>query len=253
MPTHDPWDHNPKAAFLPRDHPRDPGPGPSTPEATPETHSPKSQSSEGDVPEGPTPEAKTEPKFPAAGGGDAEIHPRAGGPHPGAEAPFPALDHDHDHCISGALLKAEEICAERGARLTRIRRSVLEFVWESHSPVGAYDILERMNAPGPLPGGGPRSAPITVYRALEFLMAQGLVHRLASLNAYTGCGVPDTPHGAHFLICEDCGAAAELSDPGIDRAITQGAARAGFSVKAPVVEVQGRCPACSPSRAGVIK
>ncbi len=154
------------------------------------------------------------------------------------ESHFPAPDHDHGHCIADALVKAEEICARSGARLTSLRKSVLEFVWESHAPVGAYDILERMSA------GGRRTAPITVYRALDFLIAQGLVHRLESLNAYTGCGVPDVPHGAHFLICGDCGAVAELCDTEIDRAIARGAAQAGFAVRTPVVEIQGRCPEC---------
>ena len=158
------------------------------------------------------------------------------------EQQTPALflpeEHDHGHCVSDALAKAEQICASRGARLTKMRRRVLEFVWESHIPLGAYDILERLN------GSGGRCAPITVYRALEFLMAHELVHRLASLNAYTGCGLPGTPHGAHFLICNACGAAAELQDTQIDQAISRGAARAGFAVDDPVVEVRGLCPAC---------
>ena len=77
---------------------------------------------------------------------------------PGRAEAFPSRDHDHGHCIADALLRAEEICARKGARLTRIRRSVLAFVWESHAPVGAYGILERLNAEGG------RSAPITVYR-----------------------------------------------------------------------------------------
>jgi Fur family zinc uptake transcriptional regulator len=154
------------------------------------------------------------------------------------EDAFLSRDHDHDHCIAEALSRAEEICARKSARLTRIRKRVLSFVWESHSPVGAYDILDRLNAEGR------RTAPITVYRALDFLMENGLVHRLASVNAYTGCGVPETPHGAHFLICDECGAVAELLDPKIDRAISLGAKQAGFAVKSPVVEVQGRCPSC---------
>lgn len=151
---------------------------------------------------------------------------------------FHSQGHDHGHCVSDALKKAEEICASRGTRLTEMRRRVLEFVWESHIPLGAYDILERLNE------GGGRTAPITVYRALEFLMAHELVHRLSSLNAYTGCGLPGTPHGAHFLICNACGAAAELQDSQIDRAISRGAAQAGFAVDAPVVEVRGLCPVC---------
>lgn len=157
---------------------------------------------------------------------------------------FLSQDHDHGHCISDALLKAEKICAQKGARLTRIRRSVLASIWESHAPVGAYDILERLNA------RGRRTAPITVYRALDFLMSCSLVHRLVSMSAYTGCGIPGQPHGAHFLICTDCGSAVELHNLGIDRAILQGAKEAGFSVKAPVVEIQGQCLECQEGAAG---
>ena len=80
------------------------------------------------------------------------------------ESHFPAPDHDHGHCIADALVKAEEICARSGARLTTLRKSVLEFVWESHAPAGAYDILERMSA------GGRRTAPIFIlfFTILEF-------------------------------------------------------------------------------------
>lgn len=229
MPAHDPWDHNPEAAFLLRDSDIHPGAGgPPEDASIPRDHGLPHDHGPGKSTPGVIDPGITDPEDPSP---EDAFHPR---------------EHDHGHCIADALLKAEAICTIRGARLTRIRRSVLEFVWESHSPVGAYDILDRMNADGPLPGGGPRSAPITVYRALEFLMAQGLVHRLASMNAYTGCGLPGTPHGAHFLICDDCGAAAELHDTDIERAISRGAARAGFAIKSPVVEVQGRCPACRP-------
>ena len=163
---------------------------------------------------------------------------------PKKEDAFLSRNHDHRLCVSDALQSAEEVCARRGARLTALRRRVLELVWDSHAPVGAYDILERLFSMGR------RAAPITIYRALGFLMDQGLVHRLASLNAYTGCGVPGQPHGAHFLICTGCGAAAELHDPEIDRAILRRAEEAGFSVKAPVVEVQGQCPRCREGAAG---
>ena len=154
------------------------------------------------------------------------------------EDAFLARDHDHELCVSDALGNAEEVCARRGARLTALRRRVLELVWDSHAPIGAYDILERLFSMGR------RAAPITVYRALDFLMEHGLVHRLASLNAYIGCGVSGAPHSAQFLICKGCGTAAELNDARIDRVITRGAARAGFTVGGSVVEVQGLCPDC---------
>ena len=154
------------------------------------------------------------------------------------QALFPSRGHDHAACVAGALERAAGICARRGARLTPIRRRVLELVWASHAPIGAYDILARMEPESR------RSAPATVYRALDFLMAHGFVHRLSSVNAYVGCGLPDTPHIAQFLICKECGVVAEMDEPRIERAIGSAAAQAGFAVESPVVEVRGRCPAC---------
>ena len=154
------------------------------------------------------------------------------------QALFPSRGHDHAACVADAIERAAGICARRGARLTPIRRRVLELVWSSHAPIGAYDILARMEP------GGRSNAPATVYRALDFLMAHGFVHRLSSLNAFVGCGLPETPHMAQFLICKECGAVAEMDEPRIEKAIGSAAAHAGFEVESPVVEVQGRCPEC---------
>ena len=95
-----------------------------------------------------------------------------------AKQGFPERGHDHADCLTQVLSNAETVCQQRGVRLTPQRRRVLEIVAGSHSPLGAYDILEQMDF------AGRRSAPITVYRALDFLIEQGLVHRLASLNAF---------------------------------------------------------------------
>src|SRR3954453_3718975 len=103
----------------------------------------------------------------------------------GRTAPFQPKDHDHADCVAAALGAAERLCARRGARLTELRRRVLELIWRSHEPIGAYALLDRL---GRERG---RVAPPTVYRALEFLIAHGLVHRIASLNAFIGCVHPD--------------------------------------------------------------
>lgn len=152
--------------------------------------------------------------------------------------PFPDKRHDHHRCLDDALDRAAAICTERGARLTPLRRRVLELVWASHRPVGAYDILEtlRQERTG--------AAPPTVYRALEFLQELGLVHRIASRNAFVGCAEPDRPHLVQFLICRGCGQAAEISDERIEDAILDSARRAGFAVQFPTIEVEGLCPHC---------
>jgi Fur family zinc uptake transcriptional regulator len=154
---------------------------------------------------------------------------------PGA---FPDAQHDHGKCVSTALKRAEEICVERGVRLTEIRRRVFELVWQSHNPVGAYDVLERLS------DGARKAQPPTVYRALEFLLEQGLIHRIERLNAYIGCAAPENAHTCQFLICRTCGTAAELLDQRIDDAIGKGAKAAGFSIEHPTVELEGTCAQC---------
>jgi len=152
---------------------------------------------------------------------------------------FPAPGHDHRRCVAKAMSAADELCDARGARLTALRRQVLELIWSNHEPVGAYDILEKLSTEDR------RVAPMTVYRALDFLTEQGLVHRLASRNAFVGCDHPrGDGHDGQFLICTACGRVAEIHDRDISRAIVDGAARSGFHVASPVVEVEGLCSGC---------
>ncbi len=151
---------------------------------------------------------------------------------------FPDPEHDHRTCIEEALSQAESLCRTRGVRLTPLRRRVLAIIWESHAPLGAYDALERMNA------GGERNAPPTAYRALDFLLKHGLIHRIESLNAFVGCAMPGDAHKAQFFICRDCGTVAETHSEKIGEAIEASATQAGFQVDTPVVEISGQCPEC---------
>lgn len=150
--------------------------------------------------------------------------------------------HNHQKCIRDAVSAAERICVGRGVRLTPLRRQVLELVWSSHAPIGAYEVLELMA------GDGARPAPPTVYRALDFLKTEGLVHRIETLNAFVGCAHPEAPHDAQYLICEACGNAVELEIDGLARQIQKAAAREGFSVGGQTVEVKGKCGDCVGSR-----
>ncbi len=151
---------------------------------------------------------------------------------------FPRDGHDHQHCIDEALATAEALCAERGRRLTSLRRRVLELVWESHQPVKAYDLLARLQQESA------SAAPPTVYRALDFLIAERLIHRLASLNAYVGCAHPGHRHTGQFLICRECQAVAELDDAGIERALSERAEAMGFELTTQTIELEGFCPRC---------
>lgn len=150
----------------------------------------------------------------------------------------PGRDHDHGACVESALERAETLCRERDARLTPLRRRVLEIIWESHAPLGAYDVLQRMNA------GGGRNAPPTVYRALDFLLKHGLIHRIESQTAFVGCATPGNAHKAQFFICRDCGTVTETHSEEIGEAIEASANRAGFLVEKPVMEISGRCKEC---------
>ena len=153
-------------------------------------------------------------------------------------AAFLKTGHDHSHCLTGALDRAAELCAKKGVRLTNLRRRVLELIWSGHKPIGAYELLSSLKSERL--GAGPP----TVYRALNFLRTQGLVHRIESLNAFVGCPDPDKPHGGQFLICKSCGLAAEIIDDTVDRAIKKCAANASFDIGRKVIEIEGLCPHC---------
>lgn len=156
--------------------------------------------------------------------------------HP-LENRFVAEDHDHQNCVSEALAAAEELCRRNGQRFTALRRRVLELVWRRHKAVGAYEILEMLQREG-------RAAPPTVYRALDFLKQMGLVHRIATLNAYIGCAQPGEPHDGQFLICESCHTLAELDVQAIAGAIKKSARDSGFVARRHTVEIMGLCPNC---------
>ena len=151
----------------------------------------------------------------------------------------PHCPHDHQQCVSDALALAEQVCERNGARLTVLRKRVLELVWQSHRPMGAYDLLETLAREDDR-----RPAPPTVYRALDFLQEHGLVHRIASLTAFIGCASPEHNHQGHFLICRNCRVAIELDQSLIQPTIHRVAELQGFTVEAETVEISGLCAHC---------
>jgi Fur family zinc uptake transcriptional regulator len=151
---------------------------------------------------------------------------------------FQAPRHDHAVCVARAVQAARGMCERRGLRLTALRRRVLELVWSGHGPMRAYDILDRLREER-------RGAvPPTVYRALDFLVAAGLVHRIESLSAYVGCGAPGRDHVGQFLICRACDAVAELDDPAISRTLMDRTRALGFQLESSTIEIRGLCPTC---------
>jgi Fur family zinc uptake transcriptional regulator len=153
--------------------------------------------------------------------------------------------HGSGHHLT-SLERAEALCQTRGVQLTPLRRDVLRLVLEAGAPIGAYALLDQLKA------SRAKAAPPTVYRALDFLLEQGLIHRLERLNAFMGCvealeghdndHAHDHPH--QFLICRGCGATREISDHDVADAITAAAAKSGFSAARATVEIEGFCGKC---------
>ncbi|MCB1788811.1 MAG: transcriptional repressor [Gammaproteobacteria bacterium] len=157
---------------------------------------------------------------------------------------FPASSHDHRHCMHEALRTAEHLCASQGVRLTAIRRRVLELIWRSHRPSGAYELLEQLAAEGHKP------SPPTVYRALEFLLAHGLVHKINSRNAYVGCSHAGESHVAQIFICDRCSNTTEQADDAVERRIRRNARDLHFHIREQTVEIAGLCPRCAEQHDG---
>ena len=158
---------------------------------------------------------------------------------PGCATPDLAFAaHDHAHCAADVLARAETLAAASGARLTPVRRRVLEVLLESHKAMGAYDVLERLAA------DGFGNQPPVAYRALEFLVDQGFAHRIQRLNAFAACMHPGEVHAPAFLICKTCDTVAEAPAETVRAALDAAAAQIGFVVERSNIEALGLCPAC---------
>ena len=159
-----------------------------------------------------------------------------------ASKAFPTPLHNHAHCLDEAMAKARKAFETKGLRLTPLREAVFqEIAAAPHQAIGAYEVLERMAA------RGERLAPISVYRAIDALVAAGIVHRFESRNAFFAC------HAGHeqrqlVLACEQCNSVAEVDGAKVFAAIDKAAGGVSFSAsadKAAVVEVWGRCANCA--------
>ena len=158
---------------------------------------------------------------------------------PGCASPDLAFaHHDHSHCASDVLSRAEAIAAGQGARMTPVRRRVLEILLEEHKALGAYDVLQR------LAKEGFGNQPPVAYRALEFLVDQGLAHRIRRLNAFAACMHPGEAHAPAFLICRVCNMVAEAPAAPVRAALDKAATALGFTIERSNIEALGLCPTC---------
>lgn len=162
------------------------------------------------------------------------------------------MDHDGQGRAAGTtatldavLDAAATLCARNGAQLTPLRRTVLALILDAHGPATAYQLLDRLKQTRP------GAAPPTIYRALDFLVDQKLVHRIERLNAFVPCidaqHAHAHTHAAQFLICTTCGTVAEIEDLSVTRALARAAAAQGFHPAHSVVELDGTCAACTPT------
>lgn len=156
------------------------------------------------------------------------------------------IRHDHSRCVASTLERADQVAAERGLRLTPVRRRALEILLERHSAMGAYEVLER------LAEEGFGHQPPVAYRALDFLVENGLAHRIQRINAFIACDHPGEAHDAAFLVCRGCRSVAEISADDLRAMLDAGARSAGFAIERATIEAAGLCPACKDSRPGVV-
>ena len=141
--------------------------------------------------------------------------------------------------VSAALLAAEAACRARGVQFTQIRKLVLQILCSAPQPLGAYDILKCMESELDR-----RLSPPTVYRALDFLLSQGLISKIESRNAFVPCAHPDHSHACVFFICENCGASEEVEDRRLERLFERKADSLGFRINKRVLELEGLCATC---------
>lgn len=143
--------------------------------------------------------------------------------------------------IEQQLANAEKLCKQRQKRFTPIRKQVLELLLQAQRGLKAYELLDLIKEIQP------NAAPPTVYRALDFLMEEGLIHRLDAINAWTACvDVAGEPHDL-LVVCTQCGAVAELRAPQLSKQITDCIIQAGFALSSPETELRALCLNCTSS------
>lgn len=146
-------------------------------------------------------------------------------------------DH-HNKCTKKAIKAADQYCNTRGLRFTSIRKKVLEIIWETHNPIKAYDILDKLKGIG-------AEKPPTVYRALNFLLDNRLIHKLSSQQSYIGCEHANAHDQCYFLSCTECGDITECCSNELDNAFSKVVTKAKFNQSNVVCEISGICSICS--------
>ena len=145
---------------------------------------------------------------------------------------------DRQHCVTLALKRAEELSLKNNVQFTKLRRNVLELIWKSHKPLKAYDILELLKTEEY------SAKPITVYRALDFLLGNEMIHKLESKNTFFGCSHPGDQHNCYFMICKKCDAVEEGCESDSLKNIYEDLKKRNFKVDHITLEISGICDSC---------
>ena len=155
------------------------------------------------------------------------------------DAPLGFAQHDHAACVNETLAAAEEWCASKGLQFTPPRRKVLEILLQEHRALGAYKILDKLRE------ADLGSHPPIAYRALDFLVSNGLAHKIEHLNAFIARMHPGESHTPAFMICRKCDAVAETQSSPATSELGDAARSVGFQIERTVVEAEGLCPKCA--------
>lgn len=151
-----------------------------------------------------------------------------------------------DHCLLSLDTAAEVytqallLCKQKNLRMTQLRRRILSLIIHAMKPITAYALVSLYKESE----SGTGITATTVYRTLDFLEENGLVHRLASRNAYISCLTPGHSLHGQFWICAHCDLVLEIQSEAITEAIDSCAASQHFLAQGQVVEVIGLCKSC---------
>ena len=143
--------------------------------------------------------------------------------------------------------KARAYCEQRNVRFTPLREKVYDILLGKHGPMGAYELLDCLKETET------SAKPATVYRALDFLLEFGFIHRLESTNAFVACYHFGCHHPVQFLICDSCGDVAEIQSQGLKATLDKQAQEHGFSVSKQTIEAHVLCADCQQAEKEEIK
>jgi len=140
------------------------------------------------------------------------------------------------------LEHVSSVCKDRGVRFTPQRKRVFELISTNKSASSAYNLLEQLKE------SEPQAKPPTIYRALDFLLEQGFIHKVESNNSFISCcSCGQNKHYSQLLVCDQCGNVVELQDDNLMTLLAGNAENQGFKITNHVIETHGTCKTCCSS------